>query len=675
MGPAPQPLRYWTKATALAGLLCLVGAVCGIGAFGWTSVTTADAVDLAFREGSGRPAEFRPGGLFLEADTYTWLGQVIDHREAGGGRALRWTYRDNTPDGRAVHWASPFLWLLRGTGEIVAAVRGVPFRDGLEAGARWVGPALHLLTVLAGGALLLRRFGLLAAGMFALALVAQRESLWAFHPLRPDHQALYGLTVVLTAILLAGGGLGEAGPAEHPRNRQRRRLWFAAAGLTGALGVWVSATVSVAFHLLLVVAIALAGLLPRLRTGASGSYDPETWRIWGASGAAACLLAWLVEYAPGLPWGRMEVNHPLYALQWLAAGEALRLWTGWRQARTPWDRNRLLGLVAATAGILAAPLLLAFGPDGLHALRDPIIRAIHRHIAEFNTYAELVGPSPFRSFLFTYGPVCVPLLAAPVLAILPGTPAAFRKPLATLWIVAVALLALGLAQARWMVLFAGTLAVLLGLTAAAMAQSAGPGARALRTLSAALVLALFLHAGLIVRTEHRVFRSTLAGRQLDQDFVNSACLKMISLELGRRRGDADWRFMADTGVAPHLHYFAGIPSVGSLYWENGPGMRDVTDFFNDESGETARTIAARRGLTHVMIFAWGDTTRIYHDLADRGPEHDGLRQTIISRLMVDAPTLPLWIMPDVALSRVTRTRWRFFDESFEAPITVHRLDP
>lgn len=676
----PQaPRREWIRPSWLAGLgvAGLVVAVAWTAYFGWAMGAAADAVDRNFREGSGRPADFRPGGLFLEQDTYYWLGYVMDQRREGSWRPPRWTHRDNTPDGREVHWASPFFWVMRGTGELVATVRGLPFQDALERGARGIGPGLHLVAVLVGAVLLGRRYGWLASGAFAIALTAQRESLWAFHPLRPDHQALYGATIVLSAVLLLMGGLGEAVENEDARRTRRRHRWFAAAGLVGALGIWVSATVSVVFHLLVVGVVGLTAVWLRLHgIERSGRYDPQVWRVWGVAGAMACLIAWVIEYAPALPWTRLEVNHPLHALQWLAAGEALRLWTGWLLCGEPWSRARLAAFGTAAAGIVVAPLLLAFGPAELHALRDPVVRGIHRHISEFQTYATLAAPHPFRFFLITYGPLLIPMVLAPLLIYLRGVPDRLRLPLGLFWGVTALLLALGLAQARWMLLFAGLLAVLGAVTCAALAHYQGRGALFSRALAALIMLGFLGHAGWLIQQEFRFTRGLVAGKQIDPHFINAGCQKMLALDLGNHRADADWRFLADSGYAPYLHYFAGIPSAPSLYWENGAGIEASTVFFNDEAGDRARAIARERGLTHILLPLGPETVRMYRDLAGHGMEDhpDPTRRSLVTRIITDAPDLPLWILPDFALQPVVRSPRPYLDTHFQSPIGIYRLN-
>lgn len=677
--------RTWAAWSTVLGLGALVFAVGWLMLHGWLMVAAAEAVDRNFRESSGRAEQYPPGGLFVEQDSYYWLGYVRDQRAAGGWRIPRWTYRDNTPDGRAVHWASPYLWLLRGSAEVAQGTRAGGYDEALARGAVWIGPVLHLAAVVLGAWLLARRFGWLAAGMFAVALVAQRESLWAFHALRPDHQQLYGLTTVLGVVLLLRGGLGDAAAGEDARCRLRRRLWFVAAGLVGALGVWVSATVTVALNLVVVGVVALVLTWRWTRGGESEAHsDPEVWRWWGWAGAAGCLLAWLVEYAPALPWGRLEVNHPLYALQWLAAGEALRLWAGWRCCGVGWSPRRLAGLGLAAAGVCLPVILITLGPADLHALRDPLMRAVHRYIIEFKTYAAVKEPEAVREFFGTYGLLLGPLLLAPAIAFLRGVPAALRPVLLVTWLVTVVLLATGLLQTRWLQLFAGMLAILLAVAIAALAQFEGRRAWAGRMGAVLLALACLGHAGWIAAAETRSIRPLIDGdtitldvadRNTNQDIIKAGMLKMISVDLGRRRGNAEWRALASLDLAPYLHYHAGIPAVASLYWENTAGMAASVAFLTDSSGETARAIARERGLTHIMLAVGGQNVIRYHELGGIDLDSPAARRTLVSRLNIDDPSLPLWVFPDLLLIRLSGPKRPYLNVEFQTPILVYRLEP
>ena len=64
----------------------------------------------------------------------------------------------------------------------------------------------------------------------------------------------------------------------------------------------------------------------------------------------------------------------------------------------------------------------------------------------------------------------------------------------------------------------------------------------------------------------------------------------------RAERDRPARVMAAPGPSPVLHYYGGVDTVGSYYWENLPGCHVAIDFFNDEGDDAvARRIVRDRG--------------------------------------------------------------------------------
>ncbi len=84
--------------------------------------------------------------------------------------------------------------------------------------------------------------------------------------------------------------------------------------------------------------------------------------------------------------------------------------------------------------------------------------------------------------------------------------------------------------------------------------------------------------------------------------------------------------MGPPGPSPVLHYYGGVDTVGSYYWENLPGCHVAVDFFMDEDGNAARRIARERQLDFVTVTAqpafvlelqWLQLGRIDKDAARR----------------------------------------------------------
>src|SRR5687768_9341451 len=64
-------------------------------------IQSAAVVDQGFSANAGAPAHSGGEAIYLELDSYYWLGFARDLQASGDWR-LRWTRRDNPPEGRAV---------------------------------------------------------------------------------------------------------------------------------------------------------------------------------------------------------------------------------------------------------------------------------------------------------------------------------------------------------------------------------------------------------------------------------------------------------------------------------------------------------------------------------------------------------------------------------------------
>src|SRR4051812_42524506 len=77
----------------------------------WAWDRAAKIVDSGFRPLATAATSERPGGIYLEPDSYYWLSYA---KRIGQGEnwRIRYTYADNTPYGRPVHWSQSISWLL-----------------------------------------------------------------------------------------------------------------------------------------------------------------------------------------------------------------------------------------------------------------------------------------------------------------------------------------------------------------------------------------------------------------------------------------------------------------------------------------------------------------------------------------------------------------------------------
>ncbi|HSJ23653.1 MAG TPA: hypothetical protein VK929_03140 [Longimicrobiales bacterium] len=369
-------------------------------------------------------------------DGYHWIMQT-ERMLAGDGLRIRHSEVDNAPDGREVHWSSPLRWWLGGLALVRKATHPhLTHARALEQVAPAAGAMLLAALLLILTPLIARWFGAPAAAVFVLAWVGVFPLYEAFMVGIVDHHGMLAVCCFLGLVLPVRGG---SGWLEDGRSPHRVRRWFAVAGVVSGVGLWISAAVMLPVIIATGVAGVLAAALTRPEApGGAGprrALMPDLWRVWGVAGAATAFTAWLVEYFPGDMGMRLEVNHPLYALAWIAGADLTSRLAGWLgESRTkavpgaggggedgpPGFRDFLrrhgrwvlpeLGVLLAVPGIVLATGAATFG------LADPFLRGLHHQfIAEFQTLpSHLTGASALH---IVQGTGLLPLALLPLAAL------------------------------------------------------------------------------------------------------------------------------------------------------------------------------------------------------------------------------------------------------------------
>jgi hypothetical protein len=95
-----------------------------------------------------------------------------------------------------------------------------------------------------------------------------------------------------------------------------------------------------------------------------------------------------------------------------------------------------------------------------------------------------------------------------------------------------------------------------------------------------------------------------------------------------------------------LAYYGGVRVIGSLYWENMPGLKTAAEIFSAPSEEIARKKLLDRGVTHILLFSWAEFTKDYVKLLklDAGHGADKPGEMFITRLLAEKE-MPQWIRP------------------------------
>ena len=641
---------------ALAGLGLLAA---WFGGFSWAAdagIRKFEAHTVVHPDRPTDPQPWRAARFFVEPDSYYWLAYARDLRAAEAWR-LRYTYADNAPAGREMHWAHLPIWALMGISRLVE-MGGVSPPIALELAGRILMPLFGWLFFSALYLLLGHRLGWRISALTTATLAMGLN--WDFHALRPDHHGFQLAASIFMWLGLLLGGMGwvrrEPAPGavggRSPLATARR--WFFVSSLFGGIGFWLGATV----HLFSLAALAAGAAATLLFIPPPGTKDPfeirpDLWRFWGFSGAGVALVFHALEYAPHHVGMRLEANHPLYALCWLGTAECLRALALWRSRR----RRSLADILSAALGVGAAsllPLLIVFGPVAWFLPRSEIMLRLHaHHIIEFRTLFATAGSQWAKTFLLSFGVVVPATLWTLVLLWRRQLPVARQRLLLPLCAMTVLFILLYAWQVRWepFALAAGLLLAGFLLTERRGLAETLPARSIWRHLPA-LLLALFA-----LQLAYGTFRLVAPLRQLlrveklDELWLKALLQRNLMLQLKAQFPATPLRLVLPAEMATAAYYFGVGNSLGSLYWENPAGLGAAADFFGDPlPGERARQIAKERGLTHVLMNPGAGDALMFYQIATGRSDQLGASRTVGGATAKAGTPVPEWLHPEPALN-------------------------
>lgn len=580
--PTPPTARAWIAVLALAVGFVLWGDARRLGRLEQiATVSRGDSVaDPASATGyAGGVREWVVPDH--DGNSYAWLAQTQQMLARGEWR-VRHVDTENAPFGREVHAASPYRWWLGLVATGQRALTGESPGLAVERAARLADPLLHGLLLLIATPLVARRFGGLAAGLFAAGAVALFPLAAGFFPGTPDDAGLQLLTG-LGGVLLLLAGLQALDGGDHTAAGRR----FGLAGAAGGLGLWLSPASGVP----LLLGVALGGLfVARLRRP---SPDLLPWRAWSVSGAVTVLLASLAEYFPShLGSWELRAIHPLYGLAWLGGGELLAraaagLQLGWR--RPTLKSGLSLALAAVSLAALPAVMWRFHNPGFLAA-----------DVSSFRLTNEGNGALAANVVAWLredgLSPVAVATLLPLIVLIPAGLLAIRRHALVALALGPVlATVAAACFQLRgWMLADAMLLTLLVAATAGAV-----PSFRRWLWIGGTAVVLVFGTVRLLPAGRGPADNTlTLAEAQgiMERDLAHW---------LARRAGGRQPPIVhAPPALTTTLAYYGGIRGLGSLSWESQEGLAVAVRIAISTSRDEALALLRRRGVSHVVLASW-----------------------------------------------------------------------
>jgi hypothetical protein len=640
------------------------------------------------------------GRFFLDNDPYYWITYARQMVETGDWR-IRYTYADNVPYGREVHWSQSIMWLLVAFGYVRHLVTGELMSTAIEGASIWVNPFLLVVFTVGFSWLICRRMGVAAGAVFALTFATLPDIDWIFHPFRVGHHGLHVACSMGTVLCLVLGGLGWV--AKHRRDapdgdsgsaarffcplqlmdEARARRYFRAAGVFTGFGLWIGATVQFfSVGALAAGAVLLAFFMPPHLTNQDSDYVPGLWRTWGIWAAITGIVFYLIEYFPSHMVMRLEVNNPLYAVSIYCVGELMVQLTRWRSDGWRANLGNWLLLAVSAGGVVLVPLLVMLGPPQWHNMRDIQMSRLHNFILEFYTYRNFRPADALQAWFFrSYGVLPLFLLGALALS---GPRRTRLYEWASLWIsffLCMFSLLLTLWQVRWAGLHAAMsiwLMIVVGHIAWRNALNAPAAKRpvGLMVLLSGVIVAQAVFFTVPVFSELRDMRR---GDSVKKEFVDAAMKKHLAEGLEAENRGKPMRVICEPDLAPALYYFGRIQTVPSLYWENLQGLHDATAFFTDHGDGVARRIANERGLTHVIVSGSDNLPAQFNYIKTGNMTVAAAQPTLLARLYPKRGEAPSWIVLDQDLTQIGRRQFTLTTSqgraSLQSLMTIYRLEP
>lgn len=544
---------------------------------------------------------------------------------AEGSWRIRHTDYDNAPEGREVHWSSFLVWVLAALAWLQSLGAGQQPELFVAEAALWVGPVL--LVSLVGGlvALACRGFGLFCGLFYGATLLTSFAVLRTFQAGEADHHGivLAFLSASLLCLLAGGGGLA----ARKQRDAEREALpvlgaakhWFLASGIFGSMALWVSAATALPVLAATGAGALLSGWAARHR-GRERFLEPRLWRDWGLAGCMGSLFYGLEYFPSHLGW-RLEVNHPMYAAAWLGGAWLVAALLGSiKERRRPWRGSADAVKFASALAAVAAPLAsIFFFADRVFWVSDKFLLSLHQeYIMEFQSFFSLVRLRDRDAITWiVYYPWVFVSLAGIACLFLSRQRLRFLPALLPVLLPAVLVMqGLALWQVRWgSVAFA--LWALVAMLIMADALALPPGTRLRRFLPPALLATAWsaLLLGVVPQVLHAAKEEEIC---LDPPLSEPVGGNLLARDIAHRLVQSSPERLPVVLTGPNtsteMSYHAGVRTLGTLYWENMPGLKRAAAIFAARDEAEALSLLTDAGVTHIVVPSWGDFASAYANL-------------------------------------------------------------
>jgi hypothetical protein len=578
---------------------------------------------------------------------------VIHTREMlrNGAWRIRHNDVDNAPNGREVHWSSFLMWGLSALAWIRSLGTGEPIHHFVADAALAVGPGL-MACLLGGLAIIVSRMWGWAAGLFyLLVLLTSRAVTRTFFLGEADHHGIVLAFASACPLAILAGGCGFSRISKqksiHPADQVAKR-WIMASGVAGGAALWISASTTLPILVGTGLGILACALMVKPENGMR--QDPGIWFLWGLSGCISSLGFYLLEYFPNHMGWRLEVNHPLYAFAWLGGGWILEKVIAWRST----GKFPLRGLGGIAGGGLSVALCVAPGAaialagDQIFWVSDKFLLALHKeYILEFQSFFELYGKENQSLWSPIFYHFWILATAAGLAAL------AWHRLVDWLLRCALCLLAppvlIMQALAMWQVRWGSAAAALWALVALALFTTLlrippDKRARICGLWAAVIAIAIaFLTATLPTAVASFHDETTALDSPLSEAVGGNLLLRDIARRLAESSPAKAPTVLTGPNSSTEMSYQAGIRTLGTLYWENMPGLKSAARIFAVQDGDEALRLLTQSGVTHIVVPSWDNFAAAYDDLLSKAEGSPG--GMAFFKTILETEDYPTWLRP------------------------------
>ena len=646
-----DPIPRWVGVSLLVCLITTVAAV-GVAAYAkWTTIGKISAVSFSEvpPHAVPLPSGAREEYLVLpnsSVDARWWVVHTKKMLRDGSWR-VRGTMLDNAPDGREVHWSSFLMWVLGVLAWLRSWGTGGPAEWFVADAAVAAGPLLLVFLLGGLGILAQRALGWRPAIFYLLTLLTTQGVVRTFELGEADHHGIVLAFASACALCLVAGGAGFA-----RRQDEAASHWFMASGVAGSAALWVSASTA----LPILAGLGAGGFLTGwvfARIKEPSPIRPDLWFVWGVAGCLGSLGFYLLEYFPRHMSWRLEVNHPLYAFAWLGGSWLLcRLLEGRREGKFPLGKPGDWIKAALCVLALAAPVTaITLAGDRVFWVSDRFLLALHKeYISEFQSIASILRwkgqEQSALVWIILYFWIWVIFAGALAMSISGKGDALFRRAL--LLLVPATLIMQGLAfwQVRWSSA-AFALWALWGLvTVAALLRS--DLAREWRTIALSAVAIIPWLAFLLGPLPAAAFATkaerTCLDAPLDEDVGGNLLIRDVTHRLLQASLGQVPTVLTGPNTSTEMAYHGGVRVLGTLYWENMPGLKKAAEMFAATTEEETKRLLAEAGVTHIVVPSWSNFGEAYAKLLAKAQGQDLAGPSYLDSVL-KTEEFPVWLRP------------------------------